>query len=409
MKKYILITFGINGIGGGQIYLKNKAQYMEDKGYDVYVLYYYNSLNISIKYLEKFKKGYFPELELNFACLPQKRINKSINKILKYINYSDEDEVIVESNVLDLSMWGEELAKHVKGKHIIFSISEKNKIGESNLKYAEFNYKRGELATINEKSFSDLYDKSRVVPGNGVKKLVAFLGDPVEECDSPEIDTLDLADKNICILGRMSKSYVIFSCKKISEYIIKYPEIHFSLTVLGMKNEDVISRINGLFVGCNNMKVNFVDSLSPIPKKVFTMFDLIIGSSGCASLPYRQGALTLCMDVHSDRALGLMGYDIVKSLGENAHPKDFEEYLDEALFTKDYKNREYMKSDYPTKEECFSEHDDFLSKTDITKEYFDFSKCTVSKKEKIKTILYSIFGVKRANSILKFLYSIGKH
>jgi len=409
MKKYIIINYGIIGIGGGQLYTKNKARFMEDKGYEVYVLYCHNYLDISIEYLKKFENGHFPELELNLACLSQRRIDKSIDKMLKHINYNDGDEVTIESNALDLSSWGEVLAERVKGKHIIFSVSEKNRIDESNLKYTEFKYMRSELATINERTFSNLYEKSNIVPNSGVKKLTAFLGDPVEEYDAPEIDNLNLKDKNICIIGRMFKPYVIYSCKKLSDYVIKYPEIQFSLTLLGMKDEEVILQVVNLMADCNNTTVNFVDSLSPIPKKVFSMFDLIIGGAGCASLPYRQGSLTLCMDVHTDKALGLMGYDLTKALDGNPCPKEFEDYMDDALFTKDYKNRKFIAPDYPTKEECFSEHDDFLSKTDATKEYFDFSKCTVSKKEKIKTILYSIFGVKRANSILKFLYGIGKH
>ena len=407
MKKYILITFGINGIGGGQLYAKNKAQYMEENGHEVFILYYHKGC-ISINYLEKFKNGHFTELELNLLCLSQGRIKKTIKKILEYISYKNDDEIIVESNVLALSMWGEELAKEVKGKHIIFSLSEKNRVDASNLEYAEFKYLRGELATINEKTFVDLYEKSSIVPEGGVKKLAAFLGDPVDEYESSEIENLDLKDKNICVLGRMSKPYVIYSCKKISEYVTQYPAIQFSLTVIGMKNEEIISQIDSLFAGCDNVQVNFVDSLSPIPKKVFRMFDLIIGGSGCASLPYRQGALTLCIDVHTDKALGLMGYDLTKALNGNPAAKDFEEYLDDALFTEEYRNRKYTEPNYPTKEECFALHEDFCANSDETKEYFDFSKCAVSKKEKIKTLLYLMFGVKRVNNILKFLYGIVK-
>lgn len=404
MKKYVIINSGIDGIGGGQIYTKNKGQYLEEKGYDVFVIHYHNDKDISIRYLEKFENGYFSELELNFLCVPKKRIKKCIDKMLEYINYNVGDEVIVESNALGLSLWGEELAKRVNGKHIIFSVSEKNVVDQSNLKYTEFKFLRGELATINVQTFSDLYIKSKVVPECGVKKLIAYLGDPVEEYVCPEIDNLELKDKNICIIGRMFKSYVMFSSKKISEYVGRYPENSFSLTIIGMKDEGVISQIKNLFAKHNNVTVNFIDSLSPIPKKVFSMFDLIIGSSGCASLPYRQGALTLCIDIHEDRALGFMGYDVVKSLGENPDAKDFHEYLDEALFTKEYVNREYTEASYPTKEECFAAHDEFFGKSESTKEYFDFNKCTVSKKEKVKTRLYLIFGIKRANKILEFLH-----
>lgn len=407
MKKYILMTFGVNGVGGGQLYIKNKAQYIEEKGYKVFILHYHDG-DISINYLEKFKNDCFPELELNLLCLSKKRIEKSINKILKHIDYIDGDEIILESNILSISMWGEELAKRVNGKHIVFSLSEKNPIDESIIKYTEYKYMRRELATINPKSFEKLYEKSNVVPDCGVKKLTAFLGDPVEDCKSPEIDNLELKEKNICVLGRMSKHYVLYSCAKISEYITKYPQVDFSLTVIGMKNEEVVSKINNLFTNCANVQVEFVDSLSPIPKKVFSMFDLIIGGAGCASLPYRQGALTLCMDVNTDKVLGLMGYDIEKSFSENHSAKSMEEYLDEALFTKDYQNREYTEPFIPTRDGCFAEHDDLIDKSDKVKEYFDFSKCPVSKKEKIKTVLYSIFGVKKVNRMLKFL-SVFRH
>ena len=408
MKKYVIVNYGINGVGGGQIYTKNKAMYMEEKGFEVFVLFCHNDMDIPIKYLKKFKDGHFPEIEFNIACFSKKRIKKIITEILEYINYNEGDEVFIESNAVEVSMWGEELAKRVNGKHIVFSVSEKNKIDSSNLEYVEFKYQRGELSAINKNTFVELYNRSNVVPNCGVKKLTAFLGDPVEEYDAPEIDNLKLKDKNICVFGRMSKPYVIFSCKKLSEYVVRYPETDFSITMLGMKNDNVISQIKGLFADCTNVQTNFVDSLTPVPKKVFSIFDLIIGSSGCASFPYRQGALTLCMDIHNNRALGLMGYDIGKSICENPDAKEFEEYIDEALFTKTYVDRVYTEPDFPSMEECFAEHEEFINESAKTKEYFDFSKCTVSKKEKIKTVLCLIFGVKRVNAILGFLYGIFK-
>jgi len=399
MKKYVFVSVAIGIVGGGQMYIKNKAQYMEKMGYEVYVLYFYYHKEITIKYLERFREGYFPDLELNFLCLSHRRRNGNLTKILKYINYNSEDEVIVECNSVLPSLWGEEIAKRTNGKNIIFSLDEKNRVSEPLIEYLDFKYLRKELSGIKTEFFTELYKKSKVVPDNGVTKLIAFLGDPVEDYEEPAINNLELKEKNICILGRMRKHYVLYSCKELVKYVAEYPEVDFTVTIIGSAEKNVLAQINTMFQSCTNVSLNILDAMHPMPKKIFSMFDLIIGGAGCASLSYRQGALTLCVDVREDKASGFMGYDVFSSLEKKTDTKEFGFYLDEALFTKKYKERKCDVQKYTTEEECFASHINFVKDSEAEKAYFSFENSNFPPKEHIVTFLRAAFGAKNIRKL----------
>lgn len=401
MKKYIFLFVGVGLVGGGQIYIKNKAQYLEKQGYGVYVLYFHYHKEISIKYLERFKEGYFPDLGLNYLCLTYGRKKDNLNKMIEYIDFNNGDEVTIESNSVLVSLWGEELAKYTNGKHVIFSVSERNTVSDSLVKYLEFKYLRKELAAIKAEFFSELYKKSKVVPNNGVKKLIAFLGDPVEDYEEPIINNLELKEKNICILGRMEKNYVKYSCMELAQYIAKYPGVNFAITIIGTVDKTVAAQIKKMFQSYTNVNINILNAMHPIPKKIFSMFDLFIGGAGCASLPYRQGALTLCVDVNEGKPLGFMGYDVLTSFEKNTAAKEFGFYLDEALFCRTYEERKKETQKFTTQKECFSEHDNFIKNSEAKKEYFSFKNITAAPKEYIITFFRVTLGVKNYRRLHK--------
>ena len=102
----------------------------------------------------------------------------------------------------------------------------------------------------------------------------------------------------------------------------------------------------------------------------------LISDDMCAKMKGMIGFRNIAIHDYKNIDEDILKDVIENHLGEQLLWYENRECTGEPLFTKDYKNRKFIAPDYPTKEECFSEHDDFLSKTDATKEYFDFSSRT---------------------------------
>ena len=75
MKKYVFITFAAAGIGGTQIYVRNKLLFLREKGYDVTVIVTEppGGQKVVVKELEPYVKNCFPELTINPRLYTKRR------------------------------------------------------------------------------------------------------------------------------------------------------------------------------------------------------------------------------------------------------------------------------------------------------------------------------------------------
>lgn len=97
MKKYIILFNSIAGMGGGQMYVRNKLIFMREKGWDAYIVSWFGD-KILIPEFECYKELTFKEMTLTPMTLENKEVDYYIEKIIKMTNIKEKDEVIVESN-----------------------------------------------------------------------------------------------------------------------------------------------------------------------------------------------------------------------------------------------------------------------------------------------------------------------
>ena len=399
MKKYVFLSCGVFGIGGGQLYVSNKAEYLIQKGYKVYSISTSGSCyKNGIEYggLMMVQNSILDEMSYYPEAYTHIKREKIIKKAIRTFSFEENDEIIIESNSLLCAAWAEKIAQRIKCKHIIFSISEKNPINDYLFSFLEFKFNRGELATIAARTFKELIELSSIITEQNIPVLRAYLGDPISEEIDERLENIETSDYNICIIGRGEKRYIEYSCLSLINFCKKHADDTFTVgLVSAFSDKNKEQYIKDQFASLNNVKVYYLGYFSPIPRRLFEMFDLYIGGAGCASLPYRQNVLTLAMDLHNDRPLGFMGYDVYKTVETSLSEADIEAFLEDAFFKKEYLKKQYIPSPQLSASEAFSYHDKFLENSNKIPNYYMKKNRNVSFNEKIKATLSFLIKIKR--------------
>ena len=143
MNIYILMTMGIVGMGGGQMYVRNKLLYMESKGWKVYA---YGGLPGEPIIHELKGEAARTSLVLTSAPFVYSKhfVNDYVEKIISDCHIQEGDNVVVESGTAHMSYWGELIAERCNGKHICFLLDERNDslVQKEYIPYFYFKYKR---------------------------------------------------------------------------------------------------------------------------------------------------------------------------------------------------------------------------------------------------------------------------
>ncbi len=124
MKKlFIMLANGIVGMGGGQMYVRNKTLYMQDKGYDP-IVYSGHTGKIIIDELKQFESKIMPI----FLSTPLVYGKQTVENTIAIIEADcrEYDDVIIESGIAPIALWGELIAERIKGKHMVHLLDERN-------------------------------------------------------------------------------------------------------------------------------------------------------------------------------------------------------------------------------------------------------------------------------------------
>ena len=376
------------GVGGGQLYVANKTDYLIRQGYEVYTVsssvFSVNGVLVYQK-LNQAQNETFTELRYEPDVYSRRRQDKIIENIIRIFALQEQDEIVLESNDLTGSLWAERIAARVGAKHIVFSVSEHNELDAHMLDFLEFKCQRGELATISKRSFENILEASSVITEQNLTLLRAYLGDAIEDVPCAALEKVEKGDFNVCIMGRGEKRYVEYACLALAAFCEKHPSSRFTVALIAeFRDAQTEKAVLDAFGAVKNIRFYHFGYLSPIPRSLVTFFDLYIGGAGCASLFYRQKVLTLAMDLYHDRPLGLMGYDTCVTSVASSEDADMDACLEDAFFRKEYLKKEYTPAPVLSAEEAFAYHDAFLAHSSEEKAYFTARNRRVSCKEKLK-------------------------
>lgn len=311
MKKYVILCKGIEDLTGAPRYVNNKCRYLKEHGWEVMVFWSYDVSHAQLEHLIPFdnKDFIFHEL-LFFPCWFTKRQQKSVvNRIANRIGTADQ--IVIESNKLQLGAWGEMLAKELKSKHICFVTTEKIKIhNKSTFDFCYAKLRRNEFFTIHAPAVKHLFSNFIEIEHPENYYWSALPGVEVEQYSFPDFDEMPHADFTITSFGR-AKGYFPYMLEQLSQFFLQHSDKTFNVFFLGdIKDTEKIK----LCLSQKNVHVVLHSkAVKVIPLQVFTKSDVVIATAGCANIASSNGAKVISMDVNRNMPLGLLKYTTLDS------------------------------------------------------------------------------------------------
>ncbi len=307
IKKYLIITNDIHMIGGGQLYIDAKVNYLQKNGWNVDVVYYDkpNGSKLYLKRLDKYEKNYYKHLRFPTYFYHKKRALSIIEKLVNNINLSNKDDIIIETSTEIASTWGEEIAHYLSARHIIFNLSENFEFSDSFRNFLKYKYNQNLLFGTTEQSMKNMLNDEGVED----RYFNAWSGPNIE--DSQQSIGIDLSrfDYNICFFGRSDKHYVIPALLELKEYITRNKTDYFSVVMIGgtdRKNE--IQQMKKIFNGVENSFFYCTGPIHPVPLSWFKNMNVVIATAGSAMVASSAGAIVIPYCVQNDRPFGIYDY-----------------------------------------------------------------------------------------------------
>ena len=360
MKKYVFLTRGIEGLSGNPRYVNNKCCWLEEHGWEVVVIWSYNVSKVNLRHIIRFDDKSYIFHELNFyPCWFTKQQRESIiKKILCRIGTAEQ--IVIESNKLQLGAWGEMIAERLNVKHINFVTTEHIKI--HNRPTFDFCYAkliRNEFFTINPSAVKHLFSNYTTLDHLENYYWSASQGVEIEEYDFASFDELPKADFTISHFGR-TKGYFPYMLEELNHFISKHQEKSFNLFFLGdISNVEMIKET----LPFSNVHVVYHKAVNVIPLQMFTKSDVIIATAGCASLASKYGGKVISMNVNKNKPLGLMRYT---TLDSNTDSGKYENHLSlsEWLTTLLIEKKEFTKMENDWVSHSFDYQMQFVTRPD---------------------------------------------
>ena len=144
-RTYIFLTFAVYGIGGTQIYVRNKLRFLQERGWDVSVITteVKGSAPLVVKELAPYQELIFPELLKNPNLYTKRERDKILDRLCAAIGDVSKDSVI-EPNFIQVTFWGELLAQRLGIRNFVFLIQEDYRIRiKSYLDFFKYKLERG--------------------------------------------------------------------------------------------------------------------------------------------------------------------------------------------------------------------------------------------------------------------------
>lgn len=393
MKKYVFLTFAVSGVGGTQIYVRNKLLFLQKHGYDVTVICTEPGNDVVVKELKPYEQFVLPQLLKNPYLFSKKDRKRIIDKMTGWIGDTD-CEVVIETNFIQVNLWGELLAKEIGAKHFAFLIQEDYSLSDLRyMKFYDFKYNRGELAGNTDYALSTLFEGYREIPDSKKGGLIAVCYNTIEDCDSEHDKGVVQADYYIGSIGRVNKPFIDPMVDDICDFVKGYPDKHFHLMFFGGSPDDsdykaIYERVDKV----ENLSVYITGPIFPVPRHLLKKMDVFISAAGAARTSSDDGYITITIDTVDFEPIGILGYTTNDNVHRNPQlPHESTKcLLKRILIDKEFDGvKPPMVVSSPDYMEVFKEHMQYLSESTDTKEYYDIK----AVRPKVMSILsYRLFG-----------------
>lgn len=324
MNKYIILTPQIGNMGGGQMFVCNKAEYLANLGWEVTICYFTES-PVLIKKMLDFNRVYAPKIAWGINFYTPCQVKKIVNEITGQIKFSSQDEIVVESHLCFLALWGELIAEKLCAKHIINSFEEEiPSFNYNTISFFEYKLKRWECVNASEKSLRRLFKKYFKEEYNRYNHKTTFYCSNVstDEVDTSRIILPDSSTFNIISIGRLNKPYIQTMLSELSYFTTKYKRTNIGLIFVGASPDGSVEKdIIAIFSKQDNVRIYLLGYMYPIPLNVIKCANIAISTSNAVLVTYEQGIPTIAVDASDNFAIGLYGINTVNKVFRKDEPK----------------------------------------------------------------------------------------
>lgn len=408
-KVYIFFHRTITNVGGGEIYLRNKINYLKKQGFKIIVISTMYG-KIFIDDLKEFESMIVPELCYSPFIYAEKKRQSLLKKISDIVNYNNQ--CFIESHSNPLCIWAELYAKQTNSRNFIFLIDDSfRKLSELMLNFYIYKHQRREVLGIAPKSLYLLFKEQYSLPEGTNYHLSFFSSNSVEEDLDSRISISKEYDFKLATISRLEKLSVPIICSEIK----KFAKRNVNKTILyvifgGSEDKKIIKKLKKIFMDIDNVDFYITDFIYPIPLQDVKKFDLFISLAGAARTTYNLGIPTLSIEVSSGKPLGILGFNTednqYRSAGRvvwNSIEEALMEYFEQ---DKKYINRIEVKT-LPKLTDVMLSHVEFVNETldSVETNYFDFPNEIYDKTMKGIIIRFtsSFFSDSMFYKVLKFL------
>lgn len=386
------MTHSIVKVGGAEIYLRNKCNFLTKQGWAV-CIFSYDQGKVIISDLREFEPCIIRKLSFSPIVFSRNERQRVLDEICRRLKPQSDDEIVIESNNFLVTLWAELLAERLEAQHLVYELQEDSFIHSPGLlDFLRFKYERREFAGITVNSLKNFFSPYFEVPESNRYFLRAYCSNSIEDTDVGMF-ALPPADVTLGSLGRIEKPFVHSAVNDIMCFVARNPELTFNVVFIGGERnghhrERAIRKSLGKYP---NVRVYITGLLFPIPAKLLYSVDVFLSSAGSAFATANLGIPTISYDANDLQPIGILNHTTQNSIfrGPNEPPVSAEKLLSEILIQKKYPKqiRPMVKTDFD-----FSSHLDFVSQMSPKREYYDFKDYTYSRKEKLTRLLVLCLG-----------------
>lgn len=319
---YLFLQNETGNIGGGQLYVYRKMQYLQHHGFTPAVCYFLDS-ELKISGMRDFHRSYVREMQIPYCAHISRSRERGVTKIISAIcaaaGVGRVEElaksgipVAIESYSALTLLWGEAVAARLSNagvsvKPLIFNILENfplyNAVNQRLIEYKILhNQCRTIDVTVARLRFPGMDLKGVYLPGDIVQ------GINVEDCECPALEYEDKGGFTMMYLGRLDKPIFKSIMRGVAEFASRHPEEEFDMLVIGgAPTPRQERRLMKMLEGVSNLRVHATGGIYPVPRRAMELADLMIGNSGSVVEASRQGLRCAVVDGVDFQGIGLHG------------------------------------------------------------------------------------------------------
>lgn len=385
MKEYIFLTDTIYKVGGSQLYVSHKVDWLESIGWHVTVFYERSSGDVALDNLKRFRKNYLPALSVPFGMASGKTRKRNADRVVPSVS---AEKVIIECHLPNYCFWGEYFGNLCGGMTICYPLSEGfAKMRKEELAFFSHKLKQNLLFGINDKSIPLMLGKSASTEHRGLLAVGTDSNLSDEDYPMPLIENA----KTILAIGRLEKPYVPNMASSIKRFLDRHKDSLFNIILLGdspdkTTRDSIVSSLSE----CPNANVFCTGYLNPIPRSIFRKCDVAIASAGCVNVAARHGGvLTISVDSFDHKAIGVFGITTNESLfRKDEKQQEIDTLLEEILIDGKYSSNDM---ELPERLSDYSKHEEIINRY-VPNVPYEMHFPPLTTKEKIKRILISVIG-----------------